>query len=412
MEKATCRFPNWVSAKIVDFYAEQGINYLFDWQLDVLTEANESIDQHLIFSAPTSAGKTWKVASTGKKVLFVLPYISVAREKLHQIQRCWRRDDIAVCGFIGPQASNPNEWIGAVCTIEKAASLTNRSLSEEWFNEIGMIVVDEMHMVFDSSRGAHIEHMLSKVLLWNSMNSSLKNKEKIRIIGMSATIPELKRLGEWLEGGKVCEANFRPINLDNHIIIGSEMKRIGSEECFRKFSEDPLITLATESFLGNQQTLIMISSKLEAERTALNIANHFHELKLLDDSMMERLRERADGLLFIKNGLERHGCKDRNVMAALAWGVAFHHAGLTMEERECIEMGFREKNIIILVATSTLASGVNLPAERVIIKAQTRGPSALTSLSYRQMVGRAGRTGHATRGEFLPRTSLIIYLYN
>ncbi|UMM22138.1 hypothetical protein L5515_003507 [Caenorhabditis briggsae] len=402
MEKATCRFPNWVSTKIVDFYAEQGINYLFDWQLDVLTEANESTNQHLIFSAPTSAGKSivaellaWKVASTGKKVLFVLPYISVAREKLHQIQRCWRRDDIAVCGFIGPQASNPNEWIGAVCTIEKAASLTNRALSEEWFNEIGMIVVDEMHMVFDSSRGAHIEHMLSKVLLWNSMNS----EEKIQIIGMSATIPELNRLGEWLESGKVCEANFRPISLNNHIIIGSEMKKIGSEESVREFSEDPLITLAKKSFLENQQTLIMISSKLEAEKTALNIANHFHELKLLDDSMMERLRERADGLLFIKNGLERHGCKDRNVMAALAWGVAFHHAGLTMEERECIEMGFREKSIIILVATSTLASGVNLPAERVIIKAQTRGPSALTSLSYRQMVGRAGRTGHATRGE-------------
>ncbi|CAO4369076.1 unnamed protein product [Caenorhabditis nigoni] len=378
MEKATCRFPNWVSAKIVDFYAEQGINYLFEWQLDVLTEANESIDQHLIFSAPTSAGKSivaellaWKVASTGKKVLFVLPYISVAREKLHQIQRCWRRDDIAVCGFIGPQASNPNEWIGAVCTIEKAASLTNRALSEEWFNEVGMIV----------------NTCSQRFFLWNLMNS----EEKVRIIGMSATIPELNRLGKWLEGGKVCEANFRPINLDNHIIIGSEMKRIGSEECVRQFSEDPLITLATESFLGNQQTLIMISSKLEAEKTALNIANHFHELKLLDDSMMKRLRERADGLLFIKNGLERHGCKDRHVMAALAWGVAFHHAGLTTEERECIEMGFREKNIIILVATSTLASGVNLPAERVIIKAQTRGPSALTSLIFAaHFLSRAG----------------------
>lgn len=402
MEKAACRFPSWVSTKIIDYYAEQGITYLFEWQTEVLNEAHNSENQHLIFSAPTSAGKSivaellaWKVASSGKKVLFVLPYISVAREKLHQIQRCWRREDISVCGFIGPQGSNPNEWLGAVCTIEKAASLTNRALSEEWLDEIGMIVVDEMHMVFDSSRGAHIEHMLSKVLLWNETA-----EKKIQIIGMSATIPELERLGTWLNA-RVCEANFRPIRLNNHIIIGSEMRKLEGDQkkVLREFSDDPLITLAEESFHQNSQTLIMMSSKLEAEKSALSIAMRFHELKKTDESMLEQLKRRADGLLFIRSGLERHGCKDRNVMAALAWGVAYHHAGLTIEERECIELGFREKSIIILVATSTLASGVNLPAERVIIKAQTRGPSALTSLSYRQMVGRAGRTGYAIRGE-------------
>lgn len=325
----------------------------------------------------------------------MLPYISVAREKLHQIQKCWRRDDIAVCGFIGPQASNPNEWMGAVCTIEKAGSLTNRALSEEWFQEIGMIVVDEMHMVFDSSRGAHIEHMLSKVLHWNKTAN-----EKVRIVSMSATIPELNRIGEWLDNARVCEADFRPIFLNNQIIIGSEMRKIeGETPVLRQFSTDPLLVLAEESFRKNSQTLIMISSKLDAEKTAMSIAMRFNELKSSDFSMMDRLKNRADGLLFIRNGLERHGCKDRNVMGALAWGVAYHHAGLTMEERECIEMGFRDKSIIILVATSTLASGVNLPAEKVIIKAQTRGPSSLTSLNYRQMVGRAGRTGHATRGE-------------
>ncbi|CCD73325.2 DNA polymerase theta [Caenorhabditis elegans] len=401
MDEASCRFPEWVSSKIIDYYAEQNIKALFDWQIDVLNEARQFEDQHLIFSAPTSAGKSivaellsWKVASTGRKVLFVLPYISVAREKLHQIQRCWRRDDISVCGFIGPQASNPNEWLGAVCTIEKAASLTNRALSEDWFEEIGMIVVDEMHMVFDSSRGAHIEHMLSKVLLWNQ--SAL---EKVRIIGMSATIPELYRIGKWLDGAKVFEARFRPIVLQNHIVIGSELRKSGDNKVLREFSEDPLILLTEESFRRNSQTLVMISSKLDAEKTALNIASRFHEINKTDSSLLEILKERANGLLFIKHGLERNGCKDRNVMSTLAWGVAYHHAGLTMEERECIELGFREKNIVILVATSTLASGVNLPAERVLIKAQPRGPSALTSLNYRQMVGRAGRTGHATRGE-------------
>ncbi|CAI2348142.1 unnamed protein product [Caenorhabditis sp. 36 PRJEB53466] len=370
MEAAEHRFPKWVSSKIIDFYAEQGIERLFEWQINVLNGAIKHCDQNVVFSAPTSAGKSivaellaWQVAVAGKKVLFILPYISVAREKLHQIQKCWRREDIAVCGYIGPQASNPNEWIGAVCTIEKAASLTNRALSEKWFDEIGMVVVDELHMVFDSSRGAHIEHMIAKILLWNKTAEN-----KVRIVGMSATIPELHRIGQWMEA-QVYEASFRPIRLNNNIIIGSEMRKfengIVSDQITREFPDDPLITLAEESFRKNYQGLVMISSKMEAEKTAVNIAMRLHELKKGDESIINRLRERADGLLFTKNGLQRNGCKDRNLMGTLAWGVAFHHAGLTLEERECIELGFREKSIIILVATSTLASGVNLPAERL-----------------------------------------------
>lgn len=77
--------------------------------------------------------------------------------------------------------------------------------------------------------------------------------------------------------------------------------------------------------------------------------------------------------------------------------------GLTVEEREAVENGFREGSLRILCATSTLSSGVNLPAHRVIIKAQTSGPLALNSLSYLQMIGRAGRLGHTSKGSWLIR---------
>lgn len=60
--------------------------------------------------------------------------------------------------------------------------------------------------------------------------------------------------------------------------------------------------------------------------------------------------------------------QDEKLRAAVAMGFAFHHAGLSFDDRECIEKAYRNGLIKILLSTNTLAMGVNLPAHTVIIK--------------------------------------------
>lgn len=70
-----------------------------------------------------------------------------------------------------------------------------------------------------------------------------------------------------------------------------------------------------------------------------------------------------------------------------------------VEEREIIETCYRKGLLRVLTATSTLAAGVNLPARRVIFRQPRIGRDFIDGTRYKQMAGRAGRTGIDTKGE-------------
>lgn len=80
-------------------------------------------------------------------------------------------------------------------------------------------------------------------------------------------------------------------------------------------------------------------------------------------------------------------------------GIGYHHAGMTKEERHCIESGFRDGVLLVITSTTTLSAGINLPAQRVILRGIRQGVSDLDRAQYLQMIGRAGRAGYSQRGE-------------
>lgn len=80
---------------VIECYKETGnIRQLFEWQAECLRLALREDHRNLVYSAPTSAGKTLvaetltlkRLLSSGRKALFVLPFVALAREKMHSLQ--------------------------------------------------------------------------------------------------------------------------------------------------------------------------------------------------------------------------------------------------------------------------------------------------------------------------------------
>uniref|UniRef100_A0ABD2WL81 DNA-directed DNA polymerase n=1 Tax=Trichogramma kaykai TaxID=54128 RepID=A0ABD2WL81_9HYME len=407
---------NWgLTPLILEKYHTRGLTKMFPWQVECLANKKILLDnKNLVYSAPTSAGKTLvsellilkTVLERRKKVIFILPFVSVVREKMFYLQDLLSDSGVRVEGFMGgvaPAGGFQSVHI-AIATIEKANSLINRLMQDGDLDILGAVVIDELHLLGDPGRGYILELLLTKL---KYMSDSFEHID-IQLIGMSATLPNLPLIADWLNA-ELYHTDFRPIPLEERCKIGLS---IMNKE-FNLVKElivapdiiddsDNVIQLCIETISTGRGTLIFCPTKNWCEKLAVQMAATFFQLghDKTTNGMILRNNIDSDMVQEVLAQLEHSPVGlDSVLKKTISFGVAFHHAGLTMDERDIIEGAFRTGSLKVLVATSTLSSGVNLPARRVIIRSPMFNGNVIDKLTYQQMIGRAGRMGKDTAGE-------------
>ncbi|NXD85521.1 HELQ Helicase, partial [Halcyon senegalensis] len=398
-------------SKVKDLFRQlQGIEKLYEWQHDCLTLESLQQRKNLIYSLPTSGGKTLvaeiiilqELLCRQKDVLMILPYVAIVQEKVRGLSSFGIELDFLVEEYAGSKGRFPpikrrRKKSLYIATIEKGHALVNSLIETERIDDLGLVVVDELHMLGEGSRGATLEITLAKIL-YTSKNT--------QIIGMSATLNNVGDLQKFLQA-EYYTNNFRPVELKEYVKIRDTIYAVDSKtengfsfsrllnfkysSNLEKADPDHIIALVTE-VIPKHSCLIFCPTKKNCENVASMVCKY-----LKKEFRAHREKEKQDLIKNLKNIGNGSICPVLN--RTIPFGVAYHHSGLTNDERKSIEEAYSTGVLCLLACTATLAAGVNLPARRVILRAPYVANDFLKKSQYKQMIGRAGRAGIDSAGE-------------
>jgi len=351
-------------------------------------------DDNVVVSAPTASGKTalaevaiCRTLDRGGTALFLAPLRALTNEKESE----WERfEDLGYSVYVvtGERDLNPRRAERAdilVMTPEKADSATRKHDSPRYsfVTDVDCCVIDEVHLLDSDKRGSVLEVTVSR----------LRRLCDPRAIALSATMPNVEDVAEWLDAPEECTFAFgeeyRPVPLHADVRTYSHGENAFADKYRRLYRA---LDIAEPHIREEGQALVFVSSRQDTVQAA----------KKARDELVER-----DVPVGARGDYDFHTdaseLSNDTLRQSVLDGVGFHHAGLSKDDKSLVEQWFREGKIQLLFSTSTLAWGVNLPARCVVIRDTKlhdplEGEVDMSPLDVLQMLGRAGRPGYDDQG--------------
>jgi len=384
--------------------AENIINVLREHEILELYPPQEKALPHvlngknMVLSIPTASGKSLvayiaiahRLINEPGKALYVVPLKALAREKYEEL-KLFEKIGLKVgisTGDLDDSDHRLSRYDVIVCTSEKADSLLRHGVT--WVDKVRVLVIDEVHLINDPGRGPTLEVIISRFKALNP---------KTQIIALSATIKNATDLSIWLDG-KLIQSDWRPVPLREGVCFKHKVKYDDGKTVKIDGSEKkPLERLVENSVANGGQVLVFVNTR----RSTVSVANNL--ASTIEKNLSNKDKENLEKLLTsMKKELSELTSVDKKLFLCIKKGAAFHNAGLSSVQRRIVEQGFKKRLIKCIVATPTLAAGVNIPAQRVIIRDLWRydtnfGMRPIPILEYKQQAGRAGRPRYDKHGE-------------
>ena len=356
---------------------------------------------NVLLGSPTGSGKTvaaelamwWAFREKpGSKVIYIAPMKALVRERVQD----WRKrltqqmglTLVELTGDNTPDTRTIRDADIIITTPEKWDGISRSWQTRGYVRQVSLVIIDEIHLL-GGDRGPILEIIVSRM---NYIAS--QSKGSVRLVGMSTACANAPDLGNWL-GVKEGLFNFRhsvrPVPLQ--IFIDGFPEQRGFCPLMQSMNRPTFLAIKTHS--PEKPVIVFVASRRQTRLTAKDLIN----LCGMEDNPRRFVRMSEDDLQ-----LNLSRVKDEALREALSFGIGLHHAGLVESDRQLAEELFANNKIQILVATSTLAWGVNLPAHLVVVKgtqyfdAKIEGYKDMDLTDVLQMLGRAGRPQFDTSG--------------
>ncbi|XP_054714411.1 activating signal cointegrator 1 complex subunit 3-like [Uloborus diversus] len=378
--------------------------YTFDYFNPIQTQIFHTLyhtDHNVLLGAPTGSGKTiaaeiamFRAFNTypGTKVVYIAPLKALVRERIAdwkiRFQQRLKKNVVELTGDVTPDAVAIANADIIVTTPEKWDGVSRSWQTRNYVKAVSLIVIDEIHLLGED-RGPVLEVIVSRTNF-----ISAHTARNLRVVGLSTALANATDIANWLNIKQVGLYNFRssvrPVQLEIHV-SGYH----GKHYCPRMALMNKPTYQAIKTHSPDKPALVFVSSRRQTRLTALDLTAY---LVTEDDPqqwvhMSEREMQSVIQLI-----------RDQNLKLTIAFGIGLHHAGLHERDRKLVEELFLHQKIQVLIATATLAWGINLPAHLVVIK----GTEYYDGKVHRyvdfpitdvmQMAGRAGRPQFDTTG--------------
>jgi len=395
--------PYGFSQEVIDRWSATmpGLNQL---QLAAINDFGVLDGKSLLVVAPTSSGKTLigelaavREAEAGARAIMLLPLRALVNDKYDYMRQMYG-DHLIIVRATGEYADEigaiySGQFDMALLTYEKFLNIVTGS---PWvLRGVSLVVVDEAQNISDPGRGPNLEFLLAL------LRSGRARGGAPQIVALSAVIGNSHGIERWLNAG-LLKTEDRPVPLRESIIDGAGHARHLNPDATIS-NEQMLVPAWDVGGQGNKQIVIPLVQRLVGAGKKVIVFRAFKGETVGTGLYLSR----ALGLAPATFALERLPNGDlssasTSLRQALQGGVGFHNADLSAAERTALETSFRDSasDLKVIVATTTLAMGINTPAEAVVIVGLTHpGPAPYSVAEYKNMIGRAGRLGFAQMGE-------------